>query len=196
MGLFRPCKPEMWQQITNRRVSETLKSRLMSLGKDGLKFGVKLFLSWDIYWCKSIMQSSIYQNKWTNCNFGEPDPGGLLSITVWLPSCSLRSSSCPASATPEGHQRSSLIRAKYPVTKHCGRKLNIVMIQGFSSSARSHAANMLPWDRPACGRKGPERLFEIIPSPKKSRCWFCPSSAAPAWISAQTLDLCCPAVKS
>lgn len=149
------------------------------------------------------MQASIYQNKWTNCNFREPDPGGLLpwrplllSITIWLPSCSLRSSSCPASAAPEGHQRSSLIRAKYPVTKHRGRKLNIVMIHGFSSSVRSHAANVLPWDRTACGRKGPQSLCRIVPSAAKSRCWFCPGSAAPASMSAYMLGVCCPVVES
>lgn len=86
-----------------------------------------------------------------------------VTVTIWLSSGSLRSSSCPASATPEGHQRSSLIRAKYPVTKHCGSKLNIVMIHGFSSSVRSHAANVLPWDRTACGRKGPQSFCRIIP---------------------------------
>lgn len=97
-----------------------------------------------------------------DCSHGRPL---LLFITIWLPSCSLQSSSCPASATPE--QRSSLIRAKYPITRRRGRKLNVVMIHGFSSSVRSHAVNVLLWDRTARERKGPQSLSTMIVSAAK-----------------------------
>lgn len=139
----------MWQQMANGRVCETTQHRLMSLGKDVLKLGVNLFPNVNIS-CnqlkanelKSIIPGSLILEE---CSHGRPL---LLFITIWPPSCSPPPSSCAASATPEGHQRSSLIRTKYPVTKQRGSKLNVAMIRGFSSSVLSHAINVLLRERP------------------------------------------------
>lgn len=165
----------MWQQITNRRVSGTVKCRSMRRRSPQVLTQILPVVG---YFLMSVPRAQLVtkSNALNNClklSFQRARPWR--TVPMDGPSCCLlqygcrpaapRSSSCPASATLEGHQHSSLIGAKYPVTKHCGRKLNTVMIHGFCSSVRSHAANVLLGDR-----KGPQSMSAIILLPPKRCC--------------------------